>query len=183
MHRIKIPELIINLIINVFDRRQIKVITAVGLSDGFTANDGIDQGEVISPLLWRIFYDPLLCKIQTHNNDWGYNMDLIGVNYDKYDRSFTDNATINSACSAFADDTIWIGNSRNNLQNIIDLSDSFYQLNDMEINGDKSELLYIGPKKDKEDTSITMGNKRAIIYPPANKTPRVSFIFIRFDDD
>src|SRR5437016_226674 len=81
------------------------------------------------------------------------------------------NVTINSADSAFADDTIWIGSSQTNLQNIISLSDSFFQLNDMDINGDKSELIYIGPKKNKEQTSITMGKNKAIIYSPANKTP------------
>ena len=64
MDRIKIPQLISNLFINIFDQRQIKVIMAVGTSEGFIGRDGIDQGEVISPLLWRIFYDPLLCKIQ-----------------------------------------------------------------------------------------------------------------------
>src|SRR5215212_6614869 len=64
MERIKIPAATINYLIDLFDERQISVITAYGSTEFFTGQDGIDQGETISPLLWRIFYDPLLCAIQ-----------------------------------------------------------------------------------------------------------------------
>ena len=40
------------------------MITENGLTDTVKAGDDIDQRETISPLLWRIFYNPLLCKIQ-----------------------------------------------------------------------------------------------------------------------
>jgi len=42
-----------------------QVLTYFDPSDPFTAQNGIGQGDAISPLLWRIFYDPLLeaiCK-------------------------------------------------------------------------------------------------------------------------
>ncbi len=45
----------------------------VELSPQFTAEDGIDQGDTISPLLWRIFYDPLLSALQK-NSSRGYKM-------------------------------------------------------------------------------------------------------------
>ena len=54
----------IKLIIYLFKDRKFRVITENGLTDTVKAEDGIDQEETISPLLWRIFYDPLLCKIQ-----------------------------------------------------------------------------------------------------------------------
>lgn len=60
LKHIKLPESAINFIINLFNNRKMRVITAYRLSDIFTAGDGIDQGKVISPLIWRIFYDPLL---------------------------------------------------------------------------------------------------------------------------
>jgi len=50
--RIKIPASIIELLINTFEGRRINIITAYGLSDTLVADDGIDQGETISPLLW-----------------------------------------------------------------------------------------------------------------------------------
>src|ERR1051325_10405271 len=104
LERICIPATAIDFIINLFDQRNIKVITAHGLSNGFVAQDGIDQGEVISPLLWRIFYDPLLCSIQ-RNKDWGYEMTLSG-----FSRKHTfHEPAVRLADSAFADDTIWLG--------------------------------------------------------------------------
>ena len=71
--RIKLPEVIISFILSLFEKRKIKIITSFGLTNEFEAEDGIDQGEVISPLVWRIFYDPLLCAIQKTKNT-GYKM-------------------------------------------------------------------------------------------------------------
>lgn len=51
LERIKFPPLVINFIINLFNNRKMYVIIAYSLSDIFTAGDGIDQGEVISPLI------------------------------------------------------------------------------------------------------------------------------------
>jgi hypothetical protein len=58
--RIKLSPPAINFIINLFKNRKMKVITVYRLSNSFTAGDRIDQGEVISPLIWQIFYDPFL---------------------------------------------------------------------------------------------------------------------------
>src|ERR1700722_12304072 len=63
LERIKIKKSIINLIIFTFQDRMMKVLTEYGPSDLMTAGDGIDQGDCISPLLWRIFYDPLLTRV------------------------------------------------------------------------------------------------------------------------
>ena len=63
MRRIKLPEITIRLILNLFQGRQSRVITHWGHTEAFVINDGIEQGEVLSPLVWRIFYDPLLERI------------------------------------------------------------------------------------------------------------------------
>ena len=68
LQRIKVPERTIGFIINLFKSRKFRVITGVGLSEAITVEDGIDQGEVISPLAWRIFYDPLLVRVQKEKN-------------------------------------------------------------------------------------------------------------------
>src|SRR5204862_7965260 len=73
LKRIKIPTNVIDFIISLFFNRQIRIITSFGLSQPFTGRDGIDQGETISPLLWRIFYDPLLCRIQ-NDPDLGFHI-------------------------------------------------------------------------------------------------------------
>ena len=64
LRRIKVPEKTIGFILSIFDKRQMQVITKEGLTNPFVAEDGIDQGEVLSPLMWRVFYDPLLYKVQ-----------------------------------------------------------------------------------------------------------------------
>src|SRR5437667_10519191 len=68
--RIKVPARTINLIIDLFEQHQIRIITAYGFTEFFTGHDSIDQGEIISPLLWHIFYDPLLCQIQKQRNGY-----------------------------------------------------------------------------------------------------------------
>ncbi|RHZ45286.1 hypothetical protein Glove_682g5 [Diversispora epigaea] len=66
----------IHLLNNIFEdahekHKELKlcIITDYRLTNEIIAGDKIDQGEIISPLLWRIFYNPLLCKINNNNND------------------------------------------------------------------------------------------------------------------
>ena len=63
MQRIKIPEPIINLLSNIFAGRTNQVITNFGNTQSYQVHDGVDQGETIAPILWRIYYDPLLTEI------------------------------------------------------------------------------------------------------------------------
>ena len=44
---------------------------------------------------------------------------------------------------AFADNTTWVANLQHNLQRIVDRAQEFYELNDIEINSKKSELIAI----------------------------------------
>src|SRR6266542_4509159 len=64
LRRIRCSEQFIVFIINLFSKRSLSIITHYGPTPPFEAGDGIDQGEVMSPLLWRIFYDPLLTRVQ-----------------------------------------------------------------------------------------------------------------------
>src|SRR6185295_3848456 len=63
LKRVKIPQRTNKYIINLFCKRQLKIIIAYGLTEEITAGDGIDQGEVILSLIWRLFYDSLLKRI------------------------------------------------------------------------------------------------------------------------
>ena len=63
MRRIRLSESLITFIKQLYRDREIRVITDEGPTDFFIAGDGIDQGEVISLLMWRIFYNPLLVRI------------------------------------------------------------------------------------------------------------------------
>ncbi len=63
MERVKIPTSCINFILDFFTYRKNAVLTKGGLSDYYDVKIGIDQRKVISPLLWCIYFDPLLCEI------------------------------------------------------------------------------------------------------------------------
>src|SRR6266536_576585 len=75
LNRIKIPVNIKDFILDIYKNRSIKIITSYGLTEAFVAGDGIDQGEAISPLIWRIFYNPLLHRIQ-EDTTLGYEMKI-----------------------------------------------------------------------------------------------------------
>ena len=63
MDRLKIPTQFTDFILQLFQDRKNQVFTEYGLTDPYDVQIGIDQGEIISPILWCIYYDPLLCEI------------------------------------------------------------------------------------------------------------------------
>src|SRR4051812_45301034 len=107
--RLQIPLTTVNLLIDLFEQRQIKIITAYGATDFITGHDGIDQGETISPLLWRIFYDPLLYLVQKRHK--GYSM-IPHPTIPLHDNL----VPFNSSNSAYIDDTLWLGSNKHNIQ-------------------------------------------------------------------
>src|ERR1044072_3281100 len=71
INRIKLPSLFIRFITNLFTNRTNQIFTPFGFTDPYNLLVGIDQGEVICPLLWCIYYDPLLSYIQ-NKTSMGY---------------------------------------------------------------------------------------------------------------
>ena len=58
--RIGIPQEALNFIKFLHQDRKAKTITAYGLTDPISLYSGIEQGETFFPLLWKIYYDPIL---------------------------------------------------------------------------------------------------------------------------
>jgi len=160
LERIRLPTQATDWIINLFQRRSTQVITAFGLSQPLIAQDGINQGEVILPLLWRIFYDPLLSRIQSDPR-LGYTMSSSWRTSIYSDKIVT--MELRCACLAYADDTIWIGKNKQDLERIIEISNEFFDLNDIAINGKKSELIIINPSVPTSDQHVRMGRDNAIV--------------------
>jgi hypothetical protein len=123
---------------------------------------GIDQGEVISPLLWCIYYDPLLCQIQDNNE--GYNMKHNFRENLYIPQTTTESITISSM--AYMDDTTWIASSKQNMESILQTADDFNHLNNIKVNKQKSELLMHVPGQPYNDeVSIEFGQETIRIRP------------------
>ena len=77
VERIQLPSQLTQIILNLLLDRSNKIITNFGLTQPYNIKNGIDQGETITPLLWRIYYDPLITQIaKTYK---GYNLEFLGL--------------------------------------------------------------------------------------------------------
>ena len=65
MIHIKMNPTYITLCKNIHTMRQNQILTEYGLTSSYPVMDGLDQEEVNASILWRIFYDLLLCLIKT----------------------------------------------------------------------------------------------------------------------
>ena len=74
LERIKYSPQLTQIILNLLSNCSNKIITNFGLTESYTVNNGIDQGETITPLLWRIYYDPLISQIAKQYK--GYNLEV-----------------------------------------------------------------------------------------------------------
>lgn len=62
-NRSRFPDSLSNFIISLFTNRKNQIFTPYGLTLPYNVLIGIDQEEVISPLLWTIYFDPLLTEL------------------------------------------------------------------------------------------------------------------------
>ena len=63
LQKLKIPQVAINFIILLFTNRLNSVITIFGHTSLYEVQIGIDQSEIILPLLWVIYMNPLLTML------------------------------------------------------------------------------------------------------------------------
>ncbi|GBC38549.1 RNA-directed DNA polymerase from mobile element jockey-like [Rhizophagus irregularis DAOM 181602=DAOM 197198] len=177
LKRIKCPPPLISFIINLFKNRKLRIITAYGLSKSFQAGDGIDQGETISPLIWRIFYDSLLTRIHQDSN-LGYRLNSNWPTGDSTEYDASEN-TLKVSCIAYADDTAWIASNKDEMIKIIGISNSFFELNDIKINGNKSELLVWHTPKDITKEICMGSNNSTVKANPPFKEARYLKVYIK----
>ncbi|GBC37735.2 hypothetical protein GLOIN_2v1785617 [Rhizophagus irregularis DAOM 181602=DAOM 197198] len=64
---------------------------------------------------------------------------------------------------AYMDDTIFLESSKYRMQEIVDIANEFYLINDIDINAKKSELIIINPTVEKQEQNIELGRDRSIV--------------------
>src|SRR6266542_1121638 len=168
LSRISLPKLCIDWILNLFLDRELRIITFFGLSPSFVAGDGIDQGDSISPLLWRIFYDPLLTALQqspaSDQSARGYHMSVDWpADIQALPHTSLSSASIHVPTMAYMDDTIYLDSSKARIQSSIYLANEFFLINDIFINGLKCELLVLNPSVPVEERYIIIGQDSTIV--------------------
>ncbi|RHZ74336.1 hypothetical protein Glove_226g47 [Diversispora epigaea] len=131
------------------------VLTVHGNTDPYKVEDGLDQGDIISSLMWRIFYDPLISRIA--KSGLGYIMNECWTN-DLYLKTQA-NINLEVAVAAYVDDTNWFAPDRSSMEQILNIADEFYTMNDIAINKTKSYLIAINTNKNHRELGVTMGEE------------------------
>src|SRR5947209_18647035 len=129
LERITLPKAFITLILSLFERRSNTILTAHGKTEYFRTHIGIDQGEVISPLLWVIYIDPLL----TEPNNCNTSPYII-----KSDSNVNE---VRISTLAYMDDTNLVATSHDGLNNMLQISQEFFGYNNTKINFNKAVLI------------------------------------------
>ncbi|GBC02171.1 hypothetical protein RclHR1_00450006 [Rhizophagus clarus] len=83
----------------------------------------------------------LLCKIEQRK--LGYKLETPKIALNKFygDNTLEETEEITLSSCAFMDDIQWLAPNQSNLEKILEIVDSFYELNDIQVNKEKSELL------------------------------------------
>ncbi|RHZ72733.1 hypothetical protein Glove_239g8 [Diversispora epigaea] len=131
----------------------------------YNVKDGIDQGDIISPLFWRIFYDPLVHRIA--ESKLGYTMKEKWIS--NLHSQSKKRLSVHASVAAYVDDTNWIAPNKRNMEEILTIANEFYQMNDITINKSKSYLIAINVNSQTKLEGLLMGDET--LYPVAKDYP------------
>jgi hypothetical protein len=139
LERLHIPYNIVNLLTDLFTDRLNNIIINNSTSKLYTVEQGIDQEEIISPLLWIIYYDPMFTRI---NQDKSLH---ININVEQICNIYNKNSNITHTFEivvlGYLDDTTWFASSKEQLKNQLHIANSFYNFTDIKINHEKYKIL------------------------------------------
>lgn len=149
--RLRFPSNLSTFIISLFTSRKNRILTPFGKTESYDLLIEIDQGEVISPLLWTIYFDPLLTELSSSAISpyiWssGIPADILDINNNK-------NVIIPISQLTYMDDSTLIASSLMGLEQLLSVARDFYFLNNITANFLKYELV-----------SSSVGNTQITFY-------------------
>ncbi|GBC51595.2 ribonuclease H-like domain-containing protein [Rhizophagus irregularis DAOM 181602=DAOM 197198] len=133
--RIRLPASAVKFILSLFTKRTNRVFTAHGSTPAYRVRIGIDQGEVISPLLWVIYIDPLLTVLKNEMKD-PYVLSTPSL-IDSPNPS--PDLKINNL--VFMDDSTLIFSLKAGMEFMLSIIEEFYQINNTSANHNKYVLI------------------------------------------
>ncbi|KAJ1500839.1 hypothetical protein HMI54_010480, partial [Coelomomyces lativittatus] len=139
MCRICIPESFIQLYSFFLLNHSSSILTPFGPTPPISIGKGIPQGGVESPLLWNIFYDPLLCILNTSLTSYSLHTSLPQVDHPLHTPVSLPPVTIK--CLAYLDDLNIVTHSISDLTLGLDILSQFNSLHHLKSNPSKCSLL------------------------------------------
>ncbi|GET64523.1 RNA-directed DNA polymerase from mobile element jockey-like [Rhizophagus irregularis DAOM 181602=DAOM 197198] len=137
LDRIKLPASATKFILSLFMKRSNRIFTAHGTTPSYRVRIGIDQGEVISPLLWVIYIDPLLTVLKKEMMD-PYTLHAPSL-INPSAQTNSDGLRINNL--VFMDDSTLISSSKSGMESMLSITEEFYQINNTSANHNKYVLI------------------------------------------
>ncbi|CAB4423755.1 unnamed protein product [Rhizophagus irregularis] len=138
LQRLRLPNNAIQFLLSLFMACSNRVITAHGFTPSYRVRIGIDQGEVISPLLWVIYIDPLLTALKKEIKDPYCLTPPLALAALTDDSPPFDDLHINNL--VFMDDSTLISSSKAGMEHMLSITEEFYRLNNTSANHSKYVL-------------------------------------------
>jgi hypothetical protein len=140
------PDKFVNIIMEVYKSNTVEIFTPIGSNgEKHPINRGIKQGCVLSPLLFNLYMNPLLEALEVSN--YGY--------------TFARNTNLRIPAVQFVDDLTLIANSKENMQGLIEIVESFCRDTGMKENLSYSAITHDLHKI--KDKCFTLKQKCSII--------------------
>ncbi|GET54760.1 RNA-directed DNA polymerase from mobile element jockey-like [Rhizophagus irregularis DAOM 181602=DAOM 197198] len=184
LERIRLPASAVKFILSLFMKRINRVLTAHGSTPAYRVRIGIDQGEVISPLLWVIYIDPLLTVLKNEM------MDPYVLSTPSLIDSSSPSLDLKINNLVFMDDSTLISSSKAGMEFMLSITEEFYQINNTSANHNKYVLItnslpltsnsVISPITFNLDLS-SLNSVPSIIITPISMTTSFHFLGVWFN--
>ena len=136
LKKLKFDENYWHIMKNIFENRSMRVLTQAGVTNFFHPNTGLEQGDRSSPILWNIFYEPLLNELQNMN---GYQICGENISY-----------------LAYADDLTLIASNDDDMEALLCKVNDYLKMHKMQLQPTKSIIYsnYIAKNFYIEDSNL-----------------------------
>jgi hypothetical protein len=123
-----IPALIIRLLLNIYTGQCVRVLWNGIYSGNFSVRNGVKQGGLISPILFSVYYDDVLCRLQRAGVGC-----YIG-------QMFT-------VALAYADDLVLLAPTASAMRRMLAICEDYAAEFQVSFNADKTKWMTFAPKR------------------------------------